>query len=345
MVRRAVHRPWARAGGRRQREPPRVVDPVRAVLEARCPPKEHAETSRTIRGVDRFPPRLGPRRRGVRRTARRGLLARSDRPAQGARGRPAPADRRSVRSPRRKGLASGSPASDPGWPQERRPPKRPQSCATGTAYPFSTRWPTPAWNPPWARAPWLDRIDTFVELHVEQGRDLVDRDAPVGLATGIWPHGRYRFDFTGDANHAGTTRMEDRHDPMLTYAITALAANKHAGVAGQRATFGRLEVAPNGTNAIPSRVTAWLDARCQSETELVRLVAEIKRQAIGASRSRRHAGAGDRRVGVRGRLLRPRPDPEDPGAGWPIAGARCRSSRRWPATTPASSRLPGCPRR
>ncbi len=128
-------------------------------------------------------------------------------------------------------------------------------------------------------APWLDRIGTFVELHVEQGRDLVDREAPVGLATGIWPHGRYRFDLTGEANHAGTTRMEDRHDPMLTYAITALAANKHAGVAGQRATFGRLEVAPNGTNAIPSRVTAWLDARSESEVELVRLVAEIKRQA------------------------------------------------------------------
>ena len=108
-------------------------------------------------------------------------------------------------------------------------------------------------------------VACFVELHVEQGRDLVDRGAAVGVASGIWPHGRYRFDFTGDANHAGTTRMEDRHDPMLTYAMTALAANKQARLAGQRATFGRIEVAPNGTNAIPSRVTAWLDARCADE--------------------------------------------------------------------------------
>ena len=134
-------------------------------------------------------------------------------------------------------------------------------------------------EPSLGRASWVERIGTFVELHVEQGRDLVDREAPVGLATGIWPHGRFRFDFTGDANHAGSTRMEDRHDPMLTNAITALAANKHAGRTGQRATFGRMEVAPNGTNAIPSRVTAWLDARCESETELFRLVAEVKRQA------------------------------------------------------------------
>ena len=46
----------------------------------------------------------------------------------------------------------------------------------------------------------------------------------------------------GAANHAGTTRMEDRQDPMLTYAMTALAANKQARLAGQRATFGRVSV-------------------------------------------------------------------------------------------------------
>lgn len=127
-------------------------------------------------------------------------------------------------------------------------------------------------------APWLDRIDTFLELHVEQGRDLVHRGTPVGLAIGICPHGRYRFDFTGEANHAGTTRMEDRHDPMLTFAMTALAAGKQASLTGERATFGRVQVTPNGTNAIPSRVTAWLDARCFAENGLLRLVAEIKRQ-------------------------------------------------------------------
>ncbi|RYE79932.1 MAG: allantoate amidohydrolase, partial [Myxococcales bacterium] len=126
-------------------------------------------------------------------------------------------------------------------------------------------------------APWLARVGAYVELHVEQGRDLVDRDAAVGLATGIWPHGRYRFDFTGEANHAGTTRMEDRRDPMLTYAMTALAANKQARLADMRATFGRIDVAPNGTNAVPSRVTAWLDVRCDTEDELTRLVGEIER--------------------------------------------------------------------
>jgi N-carbamoyl-L-amino-acid hydrolase len=134
-------------------------------------------------------------------------------------------------------------------------------------------------EPDLGRSPWLDRVDCYVELHVEQGRDLVHRDQPVGVASGIWPHGRYRFDFTGEANHAGTTRMEDRHDPMLTYAMSALAANKQARLAGQRATFGRLDVAPNGTNAVPARVTAWLDARCETSEQLAELVAVIEKQA------------------------------------------------------------------
>ena len=132
-------------------------------------------------------------------------------------------------------------------------------------------------------------VGCFVELHVEQGRDLVDRDVAVGVASEIWPHGRYRFDFAGEANHAGTTRMEDRRDPMLTYAMTALAANKQARLAGQRATFGRLEVAPNGTNAVPSRVTAWLDARCDSDDALADLVDAISRQ--GAERAERDGTA------------------------------------------------------
>jgi N-carbamoyl-L-amino-acid hydrolase len=133
--------------------------------------------------------------------------------------------------------------------------------------------------PDLGRSTLLDGIACFVELHVEQGRDLVHRDAAVGVASAIWPHGRYRFDFTGEANHAGTTRMEDRRDPMLSYAMTALAANKQARVSGQRATFGRVEVRPNGTNAVPSAVTAWLDARAESTATLEAMLADVERQA------------------------------------------------------------------
>ncbi len=125
----------------------------------------------------------------------------------------------------------------------------------------------------------LRGVETYVELHVEQGRGLVDRDAAVGAGSAIWPHGRWRYDLAGRADHAGTTRMEDRADPMLTYAMTVLAANKQARLAGQRATFGRVEVRPNGTNAVPSRVTAWLDARAESSEALALLTAAVERQS------------------------------------------------------------------
>ena len=125
----------------------------------------------------------------------------------------------------------------------------------------------------------LGRPSAFVELHVEQGRALVDLGSAVGVASAIWPHGRWRFDFTGRADHAGTTRMEDRADPMLTYAMTVLAANKQARLAGARATFGRVEVSPGTTNVIPSRVSGWLDARAPDDDAVQALLDTVIRQA------------------------------------------------------------------
>ena len=125
----------------------------------------------------------------------------------------------------------------------------------------------------------LEEMSAFVELHVEQGRGLVDRGAAVGVATAIWPHGRWRFRFCGEANHAGTTRLEDRRDPMLPFASTVLAARQAAARAGAHATFGRVEVRPNGANAIASQVDAWLDARAATAAVVARVVDEVTAHA------------------------------------------------------------------
>jgi beta-ureidopropionase / N-carbamoyl-L-amino-acid hydrolase len=124
----------------------------------------------------------------------------------------------------------------------------------------------------------LRDVALFIELHVEQGRDLVHRGVAVGVGSTSWAHGRWRFDFAGQPNHAGATDMADRRDPMLTYAMAALAANKQARLAEQRATFGRVAVTPNVTNAIPERVRAWLDARGPDADSLDTMVATIVRQ-------------------------------------------------------------------
>ncbi|MGW0652360.1 allantoate amidohydrolase [Streptomyces umbrinus] len=125
----------------------------------------------------------------------------------------------------------------------------------------------------------LARIGAFVELHVEQGRALDLSGDQVGIASAIWPHGRWRFDFRGEANHAGTTRLVDRRDPMLSYAETVLAARREASLAGAVATFGKISVEPNGVNAIPSLVRGWLDSRAADQATLDTVVSGIEKAA------------------------------------------------------------------
>ncbi|MFE0508784.1 allantoate amidohydrolase [Streptomyces sp. NPDC058964] len=125
----------------------------------------------------------------------------------------------------------------------------------------------------------LARIGAFVELHVEQGRALDISGDRVGIASAIWPHGRWRFDFRGEANHAGTTRLVDRRDPMLSYAETVLAARREAELAGAVATFGKIAVEPNGVNAIPSLVRGWLDSRAADQETLDTVVTGVEKAA------------------------------------------------------------------
>jgi N-carbamoyl-L-amino-acid hydrolase len=125
----------------------------------------------------------------------------------------------------------------------------------------------------------LKKIGAFVELHVEQGRALIDFDEAVGAATVIWPHGRWRIDFVGEANHAGTARLEDRRDPVLSFSLFALAVREEAQKHNSLATLGRAKVTPNATNGVAANVASWLDARAPDEETLDRLVKAIVERA------------------------------------------------------------------
>src|SRR6185312_9272741 len=93
----------------------------------------------------------------------------------------------------------------------------------------------------------LARIGDFVELHVEQGlglngeenTDAAGRGPAVAVASSILGHGRWRFSVTGQGNHAGTTLMADRADPMVAAAQMVLAVRKAAAAQEDaRATVG-----------------------------------------------------------------------------------------------------------
>ncbi len=130
----------------------------------------------------------------------------------------------------------------------------------------------------------LARIGTFVELHVEQGRGLVDLGRPVAVASSILGHGRWRLSFTGEGNHAGTTLMTDRSDPMVAAARLVVAVQGQArAISEARATVGRIVPIPGGTNVIASQVDLWLDMRHPDDAVTKFLVHEIAREANAAA--------------------------------------------------------------
>ncbi|MBD7996182.1 allantoate amidohydrolase [Arthrobacter sp. Sa2CUA1] len=131
----------------------------------------------------------------------------------------------------------------------------------------------------------LARIGDFVELHVEQGRGLGEDGPAVAVGSSILGHGRWKLTVHGQGNHAGTTLMEDRADPMAAAAQIITAVQQAATAQpGARATVGRIQAVPGGTNVIASRVELWLDARHEEDAVTAQLVETIhgKAQKIAA---------------------------------------------------------------
>ncbi|MBF4565094.1 allantoate amidohydrolase [Plantibacter sp. VKM Ac-2876] len=122
----------------------------------------------------------------------------------------------------------------------------------------------------------LGAIDAFVELHVEQGRALVDLERPVAIGSSILGHGRWRVSIRGEGNHAGTTLMPDRRDPLVAAArmITEIRRIGRA-TPGARATVGRVLPLPGGTNVIASSVDFWIDVRHPDDVVTAAIVAAI----------------------------------------------------------------------
>lgn len=132
----------------------------------------------------------------------------------------------------------------------------------------------------------LARIGEYLELHIEQGHlatsagvDGLTPDAPLGLATEIWPHGRWRVDLLGQQNHAGTTRLADRRDPMLALAGVILEVRRAAEAKGVLATVGKVRVSPGAVNAIPGAASAWIDARGDAEGSVRSAIAQLEHES------------------------------------------------------------------
>jgi allantoate deiminase len=102
----------------------------------------------------------------------------------------------------------------------------------------------------------------FVEIHIEQGPVLEAEGLSLAVVTGIVGQTRLTLEFTGQANHAGTTPMRMRHDALAAAAewITKVESLALA-TDGLVATVGKITVEPNAGNVVPGSVLVSLDVR------------------------------------------------------------------------------------
>jgi N-carbamoyl-L-amino-acid hydrolase len=114
-----------------------------------------------------------------------------------------------------------------------------------------------------ARAPeWLERVSGFLELHIDQTRDLAHAGAPLGVVRSLAARQRLQVDIEGEADHAGTTPQSERRDAMSAAARLIVAAEDLAsGTPGFVVTAARILVEPNALTTVPAHVRLWIDAR------------------------------------------------------------------------------------
>lgn len=105
-------------------------------------------------------------------------------------------------------------------------------------------------------------IDSFLELHIEQGGILESLGEQTGIVSGIVAQIIAGVRVTGTQNHAGTTPMSMRSDALVAAAEMVLALEQIAlDHAPTTATVGVLNVQPGSANVIPGSVEFSIDTR------------------------------------------------------------------------------------
>src|SRR5882757_3574747 len=126
----------------------------------------------------------------------------------------------------------------------------------------------------------------YIEAHIEQGQTLEGGDLKIGVVTsivGIW---QYRITFTGEQNHAGTTRMAVRRDAGLALARFCVAIDERfPGLGGPRTvwTTGRITLDPGAPSIIPGHAEMLFQIRDEDPDVIARLEDELRSMAAEAS--------------------------------------------------------------
>jgi len=116
-------------------------------------------------------------------------------------------------------------------------------------------------------------IETFLEIHIEQGPVLETENKPIGIVEVIAGKNYWECRFLGEASHAGTTPFELRRDALLGLSDFALKSTQYVATHhyGSMLTIGRVQVHPGAFTIVPSEVDFSLDFRSTSKQTLTEL--------------------------------------------------------------------------
>lgn len=109
-------------------------------------------------------------------------------------------------------------------------------------------------------------LDSYVELHIEQGPILEYEHKSIGVVDSIVGLADLVIEIHGKAGHAGTTPLRLRQDALVGAARIVTGVRRIAKASGGNAvaTVGTLTVEPGASNVIPGKVTVNVDYRNSS---------------------------------------------------------------------------------
>jgi hydantoinase/carbamoylase family amidase len=137
----------------------------------------------------------------------------------------------------------------------------------------------------------------YLELHIEQGPVLLQRELPVGIVTAIAGSARFRITIRGVAGHAGTVPMSVRHDAAAAAAEIILAVEQRCATAATLVgTVGQLAVPHGLINVIPGCCEFSLDVRAGDDATRDAAIADIV-AAIARITDRRGVTADVKEIG------------------------------------------------
>lgn len=138
-------------------------------------------------------------------------------------------------------------------------------------------------------------IDTFLELHIEQGAVLESSGVPVAVVSAIVGTAHLEVSVSGRPDHAGTTPMTLRQDALAGAAAMIQAVESIARSLGPPAvaTVGRIRVEPDQMNVVPGRCLFTVDLR-HSDLGARRALEERTRSLCATIASERSLGVAFR---------------------------------------------------